>query len=98
MINAGTASTGLVALQSAFVNVNLAEETSVAGAAQALVLVLDLVNDAVGLVLAQTDWAHWWGPALWHAVADGGVEEGAWRAWHSLEHIDVSADYVRFGV
>ena len=91
-------STGLVALQSTFVNVDLAEETSVAGAAQALVFVLDLVNDAVGLVLAQVNWAHWWSPALWHAVTDGGVKEGAWCAWHTFEHVDVSADDVRFDV
>ena len=68
---------GLVAFQKTLVNVDLTKEACVASAANALVFVLDLVNNAVGIVLAQTDRTNRRHIILGHAMLNFRVEERA---------------------
>lgn len=81
MVNAGTFFLGadVVSFQLAFVNVNFTEKTSVSDAAQALVFVLYFIDDAVSLVLAQTNWADWLNPSNWDTVSNFSIKDGSDR-------------------
>ena len=84
----------LVSSQSALIHIGLTLDAGVADAAQALVLIPFLVDDAVGVVQADADRTEGLLPALGHAVADLGVEEGAGGARHAHKDPHLGAHYV----
>ena len=84
----------LVSSQSALIDIGLTLDAGVADAAQALVLIPFLVDDAVGVVQADADRTEGLLPALGHAVADLGVEEGAGGAGHAHKDAHLGADDV----
>lgn len=98
LINATTASTSLVSYKSTFVNVLFASDTVITDFANACELVLDVVNDAVSTVETKVCWTVWLNPTIWYAESQGVFEESAWRAWHTLVDINVSAHNVESNV
>lgn len=84
----------LAALQSALINVSLAPQASESNAAQALVLVADLIDDTVGVVQACSQWTHWLDPTVWDTVANLLVEHGTGGTWHANKDSHFSADNV----
>ena len=86
--------TDIVSFQSALINVGLAEDSGESDTAQALVFVLHFINDAISLVLAETNWADWCNPSFWNTVSDGFIKVGSAGAWHTNKNINFSAHNV----